>query len=134
VVAFIAVRGALDTTGATATAVRESLGVYSSSATAGDGLGAAFGDGKTQVSVSIWPWVAVVGGVLIGIAGLLTLIGGRSWSGPTRRYERTSTGPESMSRPGATATAPVALDETPAGTWDALSRGEDPTSAADAPN
>jgi uncharacterized membrane protein (TIGR02234 family) len=138
-VILIGVRAALDTTGAVATAVRESLGVYSSSATAGkDGLGATFGDGKAQVSVTIWPWVAAIGGVLILAAGLLTLIGGRSWSGPIRRYERTAPGdhPASRQRPAAAASGPgdETPDETPAGTWDALSRGEDPTSAADGAN
>jgi uncharacterized membrane protein (TIGR02234 family) len=131
VVVLLGVRGAVDTTRTTAIAVRESLGVYSSSAKAGgNAVGAAFGDGKAQVSVSIWPWVAVAGGVLVLLAGLLALVGGRSWRGPTRRYERAAPaeGPASVSA------APTRRNETPAGTWDALSRGEDPTSAPDGLN
>ena len=107
VVVVNGVDGALDRTRTTATAVRDSLKVS----------GAGFAAGSTPVDVTIWPWVAVLGGVLIGLAGLLTLVGGRSWAGPTRRYEREK------------AAAPVSAEPNPAGTWDALSRGEDPTSA-----
>jgi hypothetical protein len=84
--------------------------------------------------------VAALGGLLILLAGGLALIGGRSWPGPTRRYERAGpsgaagTPPTATSKRPATA-SPVAeaRADTPADVWDALSRGEDPTSAPESP-
>jgi uncharacterized membrane protein (TIGR02234 family) len=114
VVVISGVSGALDSSRTTAIAVRDSLKVS----------GAGFTTGSTPVDVTIWPWVAVLGGVLIGLSGLLTVLGGRSWAGPSRRYEREK------------APVPVAADPGSSGTaayWDALSRGEDPTSALDEP-
>ena len=63
-----------------------------------------------SVSVGAWPYLAVILGVLSALVGIAVLATTRSWPGPTRRYE---TGP--------------AETATPAGTWDALSEGRDPT-------
>jgi uncharacterized membrane protein (TIGR02234 family) len=65
------------------------------------------------VSVSAWPWVATAGGVLLALAGLSALLAGRSWPDGGRGDSR----PEQPADPG----------DDPAATWDALSRGEDPT-------
>ena len=113
VVVFSGVGGALDSSRTTAIAVRDSLKVSGAGYTTG-----------SPVSVTICPWVAVLGGVLIGLSGLLTVLGGRSWAGPTRRYEREKAAVSVAPDPGSAGTAAY---------WDALSRGEDPTSASDEP-
>jgi uncharacterized membrane protein (TIGR02234 family) len=69
-----------------------------------------------------WPYVAVVGGVLLVAVGMVLVVRGRRWAGLSARYEA----------PGTSApTAPVA-EPTDARAWDALDRGEDPTEPADA--
>jgi hypothetical protein len=113
-----AVRATRDSSGAVAKALRDSLGVYSTGPAA---RSSSLADGSS-VDISLWPWVAAVGAVLIVAAGLLVLIRGWSWPGPSRRYER----------PDQPVTA-VPAKIGPAGTWDALSRGEDPTSRVEDP-
>jgi len=113
-------------------------------------------DGTAQVTA--WPAVSAGGGVIIAAAGLVGLVRGRRWPGPSRRYER---GGEPTSGPGpagppqlptpaptpapASAPAPVsdratrpASPASPASpddradradVWDSLTRGEDPTEA-----
>ena len=60
-----------------------------------------------------WPWVALLGGLLIAAAGLLAVIRGRSWSELSARYDA-PTAPRPAKEPSL---------------WEALDRGEDPTSA-----
>ena len=64
----------------------------------------------TSVSLTVWPWVAVLLGVLTAALGIVTLATARRWPGPTRKYE----------------SAP-SRDDSPAAHWDALSAGDDPT-------
>ncbi len=73
----------------------------------------------TAVHRTALPLLTLAGGVLLLLAGLLTLVRGRSWAGLGARYE-------------APAARPVVEAPTDKGTWDALDRGEDPT-AADPP-
>jgi uncharacterized membrane protein (TIGR02234 family) len=58
-----------------------------------------------------WPYVALLGAVLLAVAGVLVVVRGRSWAAMSTRYdapaERTSTTETSQ--------------------WEALDRGEDPT-------
>lgn len=68
------------------------------------------GDRTVDASLTIWPWVAVLGGVLLTVTGVLAIIGARRWSGLSSRYDA----------PGA---APVRKRSD----WDMLSDGEDPT-------
>ncbi|MFF7988701.1 TIGR02234 family membrane protein [Kitasatospora xanthocidica] len=72
------------------------------------------GSAATGVAHSGWPWVALVGGVLLALAGLLTLRYGRRWPAMGSRYEAP------------TRKAPARAD-TPGDLWKALDRGEDPT-------
>ncbi|WP_030245329.1 TIGR02234 family membrane protein [Streptomyces sp. NRRL S-350] len=72
------------------------------------------GSAATEVSHTGWPWVAVVGGVLLAVAGLITLRHGRRWPTMGSRYEAP------------TRKAPAKAD-TPGDLWKALDRGEDPT-------
>lgn len=85
------------------------------------------GSTATEVGHSGWPWVAVAGGVLLAVAGLLTLRFGRGWPAMGSRYEA-PTGKAPVKGPArgpAKGTAKGA--DTPADLWKALDRGEDPT-------
>lgn len=54
-----------------------------------------------------WPLVSVVGGVLVAAGGVLAVVRGRRWSGPSQRFERA--GPaEGAERGGAPPGAPAA--------------------------
>jgi len=68
---------------------------------------------------SAWPYVAVFGGALILLAGLLALRYGRLWPTMSGRYERDGT-------PRPRRAKPVDPDR-PEDLWKALDRGEDPT-------
>lgn len=86
--------------------------------------------GETDVrfeSNSVWASIAALGGLLVGAAGLLTVVRGRSWPALGQRYEAPA------------ATAPTAPAPEPAGPltekglWEALDRGEDPTATLGTP-
>ncbi|WP_344337428.1 Trp biosynthesis-associated membrane protein, partial [Kitasatospora putterlickiae] len=74
----------------------------------------------TGVGHTAWPWVALAGGLLLALAGLLTVRYGRGWPAMGSRYEA-PTGKASAKRPSAGAA------QNPADLWKALDRGEDPT-------
>lgn len=102
------------------------------------------------VSSAPWPWLAVVAGGLLVLAGLAVAVTSRSWPGSARRYERVrfedaegaTVLPESLDGGSADASAsPASSSVPPAVTppaapsrstsiddWDALSQGDDPTS------
>lgn len=114
-----------DTGAQLANAMRDSLGLFTSRSNLGAlAFGASFG--QARAALTVWPWVAAAGGLLVALAGLLVLTGGRRWPGPAERFERTAgASPEA---PAGTTPAPEPVpDAAPARTWDALSRGEDPT-------
>ncbi|MFD9933716.1 TIGR02234 family membrane protein [Streptomyces massasporeus] len=88
---------------------------------------AAQASGDTSATVdalshTAWPYVAVVGGVLILVAGLLALRYGRLWPAMSGRYERGTT-PQPRRK------APAVDPDRPEDLWKALDRGEDPTGA-----
>ncbi|MGW7216562.1 TIGR02234 family membrane protein [Streptomyces collinus] len=88
---------------------------------------AAQASGDTSASVdtlshTAWPYVAVVGGVLILLAGLLALRYGRLWPAMSGRYERGGTRQPRRK-------APAVDPDRPEDLWKALDRGEDPTGA-----
>jgi len=67
--------------------------------------------------VTVWPAVSTTGGALIAAAGLVGLVRGRRWPGPSRRYERdaAAAGPPTEGSPtSASATARPAADRPPA--------------------
>lgn len=70
-----------------------------------------------------WPYVAVVGGVLLFAVGVVLVVRGRSWASLSARYDAPGAAKDRSERPGGAA-APTPTD---AVTWDALDRGEDPT-------
>lgn len=63
-------------------------------------------------SVQVWPFLALLAGFVVAGGGLVALLRGGTWSGPSPRYERPA---EDPGRAGASTA------------WDALSRGDDPT-------
>ncbi|WP_424935743.1 MULTISPECIES: Trp biosynthesis-associated membrane protein [Bacteria] len=65
------------------------------------------------ISSTAWPWVAIVGWLLLLLAGTLVLVTGRRWRGGGRRFQ---TLPVSEN-------GPVDAIES----WDELSQGTDPT-------
>ena len=65
----------------------------------------------SRLALGGWPYVALLGGLLLLAAGLLTVVRGRSWSALGARYDAP--------------TEPKPPSE--ASLWDALDRGEDPT-------
>ncbi|AMW09910.1 hypothetical protein A4E84_10555 [Streptomyces qaidamensis] len=88
---------------------------------------AAQASGDTSAAVdtlshTAWPYVAVAGGVLILLAGLLALRYGRLWPAMSGRYERGGT-PQPRRK------APAVDPDRPEDLWKALDRGEDPTGA-----
>lgn len=72
--------------------------------------GAGAGELVAQFAETAWPPVALVGSVLAVLVGLAIVATARRWPVPTAKYD---TGTKST--------------ETSAGTWDALSEGDDPT-------
>lgn len=84
--------------------------------------------GKAQVpagadlDTSGWPLAAVLGGLLLGLAGLLAALRGRHWAALSARYQT----PSARSAGDRSAASEVRVPgEVEA--WDALDRGEDPT-------
>lgn len=69
----------------------------------------------TGVSVSVWPSLAVIAGVLVAALGVVITATGRLWPGSSRKYQ---SNPAEADAPGTN----------PAADWDSLSGGGDPTS------
>ncbi|NDU76549.1 MFS transporter, partial [Actinomadura sp. DSM 109109] len=65
------------------------------------------------LEVNLWWLVSVTGGVVLAVAGILTVVRGARWPGMSARYER-----------GAPRTA---AGDDPSALWKSLDRGEDPT-------
>lgn len=66
------------------------------------------------VGTTGWQWAAVLGGVLLALAGTATALRGRRWPAMGARYDAPARRQRPVQDPAATA-------------WDALDRGEDPT-------
>ncbi len=77
--------------------------------------------GVQDVSHTFWPWVAVVGGLLLLVAGVLALLYGRHWPAMSARYERAGAAARGPRRSAA------ADPDRPEEMWKSLDRGEDPT-------
>ena len=75
-----------------------------------------------QVDVTVFPALAVVAGVLLGLSALVIVPAGRYWKSRTK-YDAAAAGRRRRRDPRGTAAA--AADEIDS--WDRLSRGDDPT-------
>jgi uncharacterized membrane protein (TIGR02234 family) len=69
----------------------------------------------TETSITAWPAVAIVLGVLLVLLGIAIVPTARSWPESGRKYSRSRL------------TAPDAEFQDPVQEWDALSEGDDPT-------
>jgi uncharacterized membrane protein (TIGR02234 family) len=116
------VRAGRSESGAIHLALRDSLGIVNRSSGAADSFVAG-----TAAQLNGWYVVYVIGAVLIAVAGVVTLLTGAGWPGAGRRFEASpGRGPRRSSRDGPGDGARSGTDSADA--WDALSRGEDPTS------
>ncbi len=70
-----------------------------------------------------WPLAALAGAALLALGGLLVLVRGRRWAALSGRYDA----------PAARNAAPAAPARPEVEAWDALDRGEDPTSQGPGP-
>jgi uncharacterized membrane protein (TIGR02234 family) len=97
------------------------------------------GDVSASASATAWPWLAVVAAIPLALAGAVTIVRGRRWSGLSSRYDAPTDpsipSPQSNSSDPAEPADPVApvapvarsAVEPEVDVWDAVSRGEDPT-------
>ncbi len=76
----------------------------------------------SQVTVTAWPWVAAVLGLVAVVLAGVVLVASRGWQGPSARHEVAH---DLAPAAGEASAAPQRVD--PGEAWDALSRGEDPT-------
>lgn len=79
------------------------------------------------VTNTAWPYVTLAGGLLVALAGVLTLLRGHSWSGLSSRYERNAPTPTTRPTPASTRPASASSEPTSRDLWDAINRGTDPT-------
>jgi uncharacterized membrane protein (TIGR02234 family) len=73
----------------------------------------------SNIDNSLWPYLTILGGVILCVAGIYTLARGRGWSGLGSRYEA----------PAAQAAAKPVSEMTTRDLWDAQGRGRDLTEA-----
>ncbi|PWC04084.1 Trp biosynthesis-associated membrane protein [Agromyces badenianii] len=105
-----------DPVSAVSAAVTEATGVAGAAPTA---------ELVASVAATFWPTLALVGGVILVLGGLVVLVTGSRWPASSRRY---SSARLSADRPAADVERPAsdrAIDD-----WDGLSRGDDPTDDA----
>lgn len=85
-----------------------------------------------RVMMSGFPWrvLAAAGGVAVAAAGVLTAWRGTMWPGMSARYDRPAAGAAAVARTGSGDSAAAREPGSdPAGMWELLSRGVDPTAS-----
>ena len=71
---------------------------------------------------SAWPYLTLLGGILVALAGAYTLAAGRTWTGLSSRYDAPGAASAASAAGAAGDTEPTSRE-----LWDALGRGADPT-------
>jgi hypothetical protein len=104
-VAFSGVLAADDPVAASASAISTATGVAGASSVA---------DLVETVEGGFWPWLVIVCGVLIMLAGIVIVVVSRNWPWAQRKYQ-------------AVRLEPAATERTSVDDWDSLSGGSDPT-------
>jgi uncharacterized membrane protein (TIGR02234 family) len=114
---------------ATRGVVRRALGVLLALAGAGVAAGAIYGratidPGSAGAGANVWPVLCVLGGLIILAGGLTAARQGHLWPAMSARYDRKPVTP-SQYHPAASDPELAPADHRTA--WDALDRGDDPT-------
>jgi uncharacterized membrane protein (TIGR02234 family) len=107
--------------GAAVYAIGERGASHASQVLADKATAKGFAAGAASVHTASWWILAVLGGVLVALAGVSALVRGATWPGMSSRYENAA------SKQAASRTADTGSSKD---LWDALDRGEDPTEAA----
>jgi uncharacterized membrane protein (TIGR02234 family) len=111
----VAGAGAVAAVGSVLTGLRPAVAALASTHPGGFPLG------HVPLSPNAWPALAILGGVLLAVGGGLATWLGPRWAGLSARYRAEGA---------RTATAPGRPEDGDVAAWDALDRGEDPTTAA----
>lgn len=77
-----------------------------------------------SLTVTPWPYLAIIGAIIVVAAGVLVVITARRWPGASQRFEAT---PPSTPQSGQSAPSASTVSD-----WDSLSAGDDPTGTTDA--
>ncbi|GAB3606412.1 hypothetical protein GCM10027413_18210 [Conyzicola nivalis] len=104
-VVFSGVLAADDPVAASASAISTATGVSGASSVA---------DLVDTIDGGFWPWLVIVCGVLIILAGVAIIVTSRTWPTATRKYQAARLEPADAQR--------TSVDD-----WDSLSGGKDPT-------
>jgi len=80
-----------------------------------------------EISVSAFPWVTMLGGIVFSIVALLALSPSKTWKGSGRRYSRSESEPMAASLGSSESSGEVTSDDR-ISEWDALTDGDDPSS------
>jgi uncharacterized membrane protein (TIGR02234 family) len=81
----------------------------------------------TGVSATVWPYLSLVGGLLIAAAGGVAVARGQRWPGMSSRYDAPSGAAASPAPRAAGTPDPADANAVARSLWDAVERGEDPT-------
>lgn len=107
-----------DPIGSVSAAVTEATGVAGAAPTA---------ELVASAAATPWPWVAVLGGIVLVIAALAVLVTGRRWPASSRRYSDSRLADDTAGAAGAAPSAERPASDRAIDDWDGLSRGDDPT-------
>ncbi|MEY9926124.1 putative membrane protein (TIGR02234 family) [Catenulispora sp. GP43] len=91
---------------------------HASHVLAGKAAAKGYAVGHVAAHTAAWWLLAAVGGVLVVLAGVATVIRGAAWPGMSSRYDNAATGKAAARAVGTGSSKDL---------WDALDRGEDPT-------
>lgn len=81
------------------------------------------------VTNTAWPYITILGGALVAVAGALTLVRGRTWTGLSNRYEVAPNSADPAAQPAETSAQLSGAEAEPTSRdlWDSINRGADPT-------